>query len=204
MKEDYIIIIDRNKSVITNHEVKRRLNRIWEDEGGEFIERFKEVLVAVKAHYKVYNSDIFSDGFTSRRYQSMIGAHGIGRTKLDIGLISQNALKIKCNNKNNENKTPLVFDHLIGYKSISKKVVRDFVDDYKLDIDKMANNWVQKYICLWLVVKVTKDEHKSENIQRGDKAGAGITDVKSKLMFKHYREDISILLDKNFKSRFFN
>ena len=68
----------------------------------------------------------------------------------------------------------------------------------------MANNWVQKYICLWLVVKVTKDEHRHENIKRGDKAGGGITDVKSKLMFKHYREDISILLDKNFKRRFFD
>ena len=63
----------------------------------------------------------------------------------------------------------------------------------------MANNWVQKYMCLWLVVKVTKDEHKAENIQRGDKAGAGNTTVKKKLMFKHYREDISILLDKNYR-----
>jgi len=203
MKEDYIVKIDRNKSVIKNPEVKRRLKRIWEDEGDEFIDRFKEVLIAVKAHHKVYKDKILEDGFVSRRYQSMIGAHGIGRTKLDIGLISQNAWKIKYSKKENGNKTPLVFDHLIGYKSISKKVVQDFID-LKLDKESMCDKWLENHICLWMGVKVTKEEHKAENIQRGDKAGEGITDVKSKLMFKHYREDISILLDKNFKSRFFD
>ena len=203
MKEDNIIKIDRNKSVIKNHEVKRRLKRIWEDEGDEFIERFKEVLIAVKAHHKVYIDKILEDGFVSRRYQSMIGAHGIGRTKLDIGLISQNAWKIKYSNKENGNKTPLVFDHLIGYKSISKEVVQDFID-LKLNEEYMCDKWLENHICLWMCVKVTKEEHKAENIKRGDKAGEGITDVKSKLMFKHYREDISVLLDKNFKSRFFN
>ncbi len=58
MKEDNIVKIDRTKSVITNHEVKRRLKRIWDDEGEKFVKIFKEVLVAVKAHYEVYNLDI--------------------------------------------------------------------------------------------------------------------------------------------------
>jgi len=201
MKEDNIVKIDRTKSVITNHEVKRRLKRIWDDEGEKFVKIFKEVLVAVKAHYEVYNLDILSDGFMSRRYQSMIGAHGIGKTRLDIGLISQNAWKIKYSD--NKNKTPRVFDHLIGYKSISKEVVKNIIH-FKFNDEYLCNNWLENHICLWMGVKVTKEEHKAENIQRGDKAGAGITDVKSKLMFKHYREDISILLDKNFKSRFFD
>ena len=201
MKEDNIVKIDRTKSVITNHEVKRRLKRIWDDEGEKFVKIFKEVLVAVKAHYEVYNLDILSDGFMSRRYQSMIGAHGIGKTRLDIGLISQNAWKIKYSD--NKNKTPRVFDHLIGYKSISKEVVKNIIH-FKFNDEYLCNNWLENHICLWMGVKVTKEEHKAENIQRGDKAGAGITDVKSKLMFKHYREDISILLDKNFKRRFFD
>jgi len=201
MKEDNIVKIDRTKSVITNHEVKRRLKRIWDDEGEKFVKIFKEVLVAVKAHYEVYNLDILSDGFMSRRYQSMIGAHGIGKTRLDIGLISQNAWKIKYSD--NKNKTPRVFDHLIGYKSISKEVVKNIIH-FKFNDEYLCNNWLENHICLWMGVKVTKEEHKAENIQRGDKAGEGITDVKSKLMFKHYREDISILLDKNFKSRFFD
>jgi len=201
MKEDNIVKIDRTKSVITNHEVKRRLKRIWDDEGEKFVKIFKEVLVAVKAHYEVYNLDILSDGFMSRRYQSMIGAHGIGKTRLDIGLISQNAWKIKYSD--NKNNTPLVFDHLIGYKSISKEVVQNIIH-FKFNDEYLCNNWLENHICLWMGVKVTKEEHKAENIQRGDKAGEGITDVKSKLMFKHYREDISILLDKNFKSRFFD
>ena len=201
MKEDNIVKIDRTKSVITNHEVKRRLKRIWDDEGEKFVKIFKEVLVAVKAHYEVYNLDILSDGFMSRRYQSMIGAHGIGKTRLDIGLISQNAWKIKYSD--NKNKTPRVFDHLIGYKSISKEVVKNIIH-FKFNDEYLCNNWLENHIYLWMGVKVTKEEHKAENIQRGDKAGAGITDVKSKLMFKHYREDISILLDKNFKSRFFD
>jgi len=201
MKEDNIVKIDRTKSVITNHEVKRRLKRIWDDEGEKFVKIFKEVLVAVKAHYEVYNLDILSDGFMSRRYQSMIGAHGIGKTRLDIGLISQNAWKIKYSD--NKNKTPRVFDHLIGYKSISKEVVKNIIH-FKFNDEYLCNNWLENHIYLWMGVKVTKEEHKAENIQRGDKAGEGITDVKSKLMFKHYREDISILLDKNFKSRFFD
>tara|TARA_B100000427_G_C15238837_1_gene476813 strand:+ start:74 stop:679 length:606 start_codon:yes stop_codon:yes gene_type:complete len=201
MKEDNIVKIDRTKSVITNHEVKRRLKRIWDDEGEKFVKIFKEVLVAVKAHYEVYNLDILSDGFVSRRYQSMIGAHGIGKTRLDIGLISQNAWKIKYSD--NKNNTPLVFDHLIGYKSISKEVVQNIIH-FKFNDEYLCNNWLENHICLWMGVKVTKEEHKADNIKRGDKAGEGITDVKSKLMFKHYRDDISILLDKNFKSRFFN
>ena len=201
MKEDNIVKIDRTKSVITNHEVKRRLKRIWDDEGEKFVKIFKEVLVAVKAHYEVYNLDILSDGFMSRRYQSMIGAHGIGKTRLDIGLISQNAWKIKYSD--NKNKTPRVFDHLIGYKSISKEVVKNIIH-FKFNDEYLCNNWLENHIYLWMGVKVTKEEHKAENIQRGDKAGEGITDVKSKLMFKHYREDISILLDKNFKRRFFD
>ena len=53
MKEDNIVKIDRTKSVITNHEVKRRLKRIWDDEGEKFVKIFKEVLVAVKVWFGI-------------------------------------------------------------------------------------------------------------------------------------------------------
>ena len=78
---------------IHNDKVKERLDEVWEVEGEYFQVCFEEVIDVLKAHHKKYNDQIQNRQFITRRYQSMIGAHGIGKTAINIGLCTLAAKK---------------------------------------------------------------------------------------------------------------
>lgn len=196
MKSD-LIKIDFNTYFTENKLIKNRLEKEWEINKIYFQACFEEVLIAVEAHYKKYGNIIFESKFIGRRYKDMIGAHGIGKTKINIGLISENAV-----NSNN-----ITLDHVIGYKTCSKKVINDF-KKYNFDIDYMKDEWLKNHLHLWLVVKVTKDEHKTENIIRGDEIGDYeknfLNDYKMKLKLNHYKNVSQLYLNCNFKFNYFS
>tara|TARA_Y100000590_G_scaffold219341_1_gene248436 strand:- start:36 stop:644 length:609 start_codon:yes stop_codon:yes gene_type:complete len=179
---------------ITDPLVKRRLDEVWEVEGDYFKACFEEVIVVLKAHYKEYKNEIRNRRFITRRYKDMIGAHGIGKTFINIGLYTEDALNEK--NKGEE----IVKDHVFGYITIAKKVVRDFIDK-KICKDE---NWLRKHFHLWLVINVSKEEHKKENILRSNQKNGDSIDYNDKLKLKHYMDVSNLHIRKDFEPKFAN
>ena len=192
-----LIKIDFNTYFTENKLIKDRLEKEWEINKKYFKECFEEVLVAVETHYKKYDKKIFKSKFIGRRYKDMIGAHGIGKTKINIGLISEDTIR----NKN------ITLDHVIGYKTCSKKVINDF-KKYNFDISYMKDDWLKNHLHLWLVIKVTKEEHKTENIIRGDEISDYeqnfLKDYQMKLKLNHYKNVSQLYLNCNFKFNYFS
>lgn len=171
--------------------VKKRLGKIWEVEGDYFKACFEEVIVVLKAHYKEYKNEIRNRRFITRRYKDMIGAHGIGKTAINIGLCTLNANEEKDKHKKTK-------DHIFGYITIANKVVHDFIDN------KIDENWLRNHCHLWLVIEVTKKEHGGKNILRSDQKSGVNVDYNSKLKLKHYMDVSNLHIRKDFETKFAN
>jgi len=180
-----------NKSdCITGPLVERGLGKIWKEEGDYFKVCFEEVITVLEAHYKKYGDQIENRQFITRRYKDMIGAHGIGKTFINIGLYTEDALNEK--NKGEE----IVKDHVFGYITIAKKVVRDFIDK-KICKDE---NWLRKHFHLWLVINVSKEEHKKENILRSNQKNGKNINYDKKKKLEHYKNVSQLFyLEKDYK-----
>ncbi len=70
-------------------------------------------------------------------------------------------------------------DHLFGATEIGKHVHQEFLK-HKCDIDYMVNTWLYENLFLWMTVKVSKDEHKIENIARDEHT------LDQKMCLEHY------------------
>ena len=180
---------------ITDPLVKRRLDEVWEVEGDYFKACFEEVIVVLKAHYKEYKNEIRNRQFITRRYKDMIGAHGIGKTAINIGLCTLNANEEKDKRKKTK-------DHIFGYITIANKVVHDFIDK-KID-DKNWQNWLRNHYHLWLVIEVTKKEHDGKNILRSDQKSGDSIHYNDKLKLKHYMDVSNLHIRKDFEPKFAN
>lgn len=187
-----MIKIQEKNNWLNNPEVCQRLDEIWKTEGNYFQTCFEEVIVVLEAHHKKYKNQITERQFITRRYKDMIGAHGIGKTFINIGLCSEESIL----EKNQGKKT--VKDHVFGYVTIAKKVVCDFIDE------KIDENWLEKNFHLWVTIEVSKKEHRKENIQRSDQNSGLNIDYEHKLKLKHYKVVSDLYIKEKFKPRFSN
>ena len=178
-----------------NQKVQERLKEAWKEEGEYFQVCFEEVIDVLKAHHKKYNDQIQNRQFITRRYQSMIGAHGIGKTAINIGLCTLAA------KKDREQGEKTVKDHVFGYTTTAKKVVNDFVI-LKGKIDD--GEWLRNYFHLWLVIEVSKREHRRENILRSDQESGDNIEYDHKLKLKHYKNVSELYIRNDFKIISFN
>ncbi len=176
---------------INNDLVRKRLDEVWKVEGDYFKVCFEEVVTVLEAHHMKYGDQIENRQFITRRYKDMIGAHGIGKTAINIGLCTLDAKKEKDKHKKTK-------DHMFGYITIANKVVHDFIDN------KIDKNWLRKHCHLWLVIEVTKKEHDRKNILRSDQKSGVNVDYNSKLKLKHYKDVSDLHIKKDFKIRFKN
>jgi len=188
-----------NKSDWINDDlVKKRLDKVWEVEGDYFKACFEEVIVVLKAHHKKYKNQIKNRQFITRRYQSMIGAHGIGKTAINIGLCSDAALKDRKNGK------ATVKDHVFGYVSTSRIIVDAFLKNTNNENEQWYEEWLKDNFHLWLVIEVSKKEHKSDNINRANQQSEESIDYDFKLKLNHYKEVSDLYLRDDFKINFKN
>lgn len=78
-------------------------------------------------------------------------------------------------------------DHVFGVVEIGKYVHKKFKEsDY--NIDYMVNEWLYDNLYLWMTIKVSKEEHKKDNIIRNDHT------IEEKKEFKHYKNVSSFIL----------
>ena len=87
-----------------------------------------------------------------------LGYHGIGKPG---GIPS----KIMSKDSSILNSKHCVNDHLLGATEVGSEIHKVFKKN-NYDIDWMLKEWLFENLYLWGTVKVTKEEHKSNNILR--------------------------------------
>ena len=83
-------------------------------------------------------------------------------------------------------------DHIIGATTVGE-YVHHMLKLNKYRIDWMVDEWLYDNLYLWATIKVTKEEHKKENIIRGDASNDVRKLVDSKMNLKHYKNVSNIL-----------
>jgi hypothetical protein len=91
-------------------------------------------------------------------YRLNLGYSGIGR----IGGITTKLKSIDSINLPSSKKTD---DHVFGASEIGRHIRYEF-EKYNMDIDYMVNTWLYDNLYLWAKIKVSKEEHKKDNIAR--------------------------------------
>ncbi len=125
------------------------------------------------------NEDATNKQLEQFMYRLGLGYFGIGKQGgLTSGLITEDA-SVKGVEK--------TADHLLGTTQIGKYIHEQF-EKNDWDIDYMVNEWLYENLWLWMTIKVTKTEHKKDNIIRNDHT------IEEKLELKHYTNTSEIIL----------
>ena len=118
-------------------------------------------------------------------YKNTAGYNGIGAGNgIQSGFTSKAASLLKL-------KFPklIMHDHVMGATQVGK-YVEQFVLNNNWKNSKVREAWVYKNLYLWGTMRVTKKEHKEENIIRGEHT------ITEKNRFKHYKNVSKIILIK--------
>ena len=147
--------------------------KYWGKNNAEYKKWFRKQL----KHLLIEIEDGVSEkDMSSFIYRLGLGYWGIGKQS---GIPSGIKTKASTENSNTD-------DHLFGTVEIGKYIHSEF-EKFGLDIDYMVEEWLYKNLWLWMTIKVSKEEHKKENIERN------IHGIKEKLELKHYKNVRSLL-----------
>lgn len=94
------------------------------------------------------------------------------------GIGKQSGLQSGLTTKDSMNQ-PFVHDHVFGSVEIGKYIHQEFIK-YNYNIDYMVDTWLYENLWLWMTIKVSKKEHKKENILRGTHT------IEEKKTLQHY------------------
>lgn len=83
----------------------------------------------------------------------------LGISGKDIKLYSLNAFNLKKSLPYDEFRKVVTNDHVFGCLCYTNIMLIDFINS-GLNIDYMVNEWLENHLYLWVVIRVTKDEHK--------------------------------------------
>ena len=105
----------------------------------------------------------------------LIGYNGLGYhiTPTRCGLMSEASVGVdssKCTK-----------DHHMGVTKVGIQVVNAF-EACDFDFDYMVNEWLYEHLHYWFTIRITKEEHKKENLSRNEHS------VEEKENFVHYNE----------------
>ena len=129
------------------------------------------------------NPDIFDTDFPAKSgfYKNGIGYRGIGKGG---GFTSGFHSKDTLSSKKTTN------DHIIGATTVGQ-YVHIILKDNQHNIDWMVEEWLYENLYLWATIKVTKEEHKPENIKRSINIKNIKKTVEEKSNLDHYTENVS-------------
>jgi len=142
-------------------------NKYWEKNSLYYKKWFRRQL----KHLLLEIEDGVSEGeMNFFMYRLGLGYWGIGKQS---GIPSGIKTKDSLTNSNTD-------DHLFGTVEIGKYIHKEF-ESCGFDIDHMVNVWLHENLWLWMTIKVSKEEHKKENIERN------IHDIEKKVNLEHYK-----------------
>lgn len=133
---------------------KCKRDSLWNRKGERMRRRFKMQLMK----YKPIMNGEFTDDEIMRVAQSDIGYNGIGVNEYSK-IISEYAY-----NNPNESRTK---DHYFGTTSIAEFVLESFREN-DFDVDYMVNEWLYEHLYLWALIRITRKEHKQDNLARNE------------------------------------
>lgn len=79
-------------------------------------------------------------------------------------------------------------DHVIGTSECGRIVHKEFIR-CNFDYDYMVNQWLYNHLYLWATIKVTKEEHRKDNIHRDKNT------LDEKLNLQHYINISELIYD---------
>jgi hypothetical protein len=145
-------------------------DKLWKKNGEDYERWFGRQIRTLKNDVESGSNDKELSQFT---YRLALGYYGIGRQGgLTSGLVTEDAMV------NGVKKTA---DHLLGTTQIGK-YIHEECEKYNWDFDYMVNEWLYENLWLWMTIKVTTQEHKSDNIIRNEHT------IEDKLLLKHYKK----------------
>ena len=102
-----------------------------------------------------------------------MGYRGIG---FNNGVYSNLKTKQTLNKTNKD----LTFDHVVG-TTLCGETVKKVIEQNNFDIEYLLNNQLFDHLYLWVTLKVTKEQHKKDNILRNKNS------LSEKLNLDHYK-----------------
>ena len=161
---------DNNMDIQKLFKTKGRKQDLWKKDEVKFKKWLKSNLILLKVMDE--NPTDFDMNYKDKAfYRLMIGYYGVGYGNgFSSGLLSNDA-SVKG--------IPTTTDHWAGASKVGEYVHMIFKKS-GYDIDWMLNEWLYDNLHLWATIKVTKEEHKKENIIRN-----GHT-LEEKNKLKHY------------------
>lgn len=114
--------------------------------------KWRTWLVMLKAGLEDPNCDLDSIHLFCRQ---MFGYGTFGNSGPIIGLFTENGINVNSTETENQ----LVNDHVFGCLLIAILVKKTFIES-GYDIEYMINEWLPNNLYLWMVVRMTKDEHR--------------------------------------------
>lgn len=152
---------------------KRQLH--WNKNGHTFKRWFKKQLNHLLVEIECESTEGELNFFM---YRLGFGYWGIGKQSgLQSGLMTKKSIE-----------SPSVHDHVFGSVEIGKYIHQEFITN-NYDINYMVNHWLYENLWLWMTIKVSKEEHKKENIIRG------LHTIDDKKTLKHYNNVSKIVFN---------
>lgn len=123
----------------------------------------------------------------------------LGISGKDIKLYSLNAFNLKKSLPYDQYRKVVTYDHFFGCLCYANIMLIDFINS-GLNIDYMVNEWLEKHLYLWVVIRVTKDEHSTitsntKKLTESENPNYEL-EYNSKRNMEHYKEisDIGFLV----------
>ncbi len=155
---------------------KNKREKYWSKNSSDYKCWFEKMLNHLLIEIKFNSSEKEMNSFI---YRLGLGYWGIGvQYGLSSGIKTQDSVT-KPNTK----------DHVFGTVEIGKFIHSEF-EKNSFDIDYMVNEWLYENLWLWMTIKVSKEEHKKENIERNSHT------LNEKKELRHYK-NISDLIFKS-------
>jgi len=146
---------------------RRKRDKIWEQRGPEIKVNFKENLEVLEFKSKEHHKK------TIKSFEQVgIGYNGLG-TQFISGIQSEASV--------GKASKETVNDHLIGAAKIGE-FVHNELKKSNYNINWMVDHWLYEHLFLWGTVKITREEHRKENVLRNSNHT-----IEQKLNLEHYK-----------------
>ena len=144
--------------------------RLWKKNAEEYKRWFGRQIRTLKNDVDAGANEKELAQFT---YRLALGYFGVGKQGgLTSGLVTEDTMI------NGIKKTA---DHLLGTTQIGK-FIHEECEKNNWNFDYMVNVWLYENLWLWMTIKVTTEEHRSDNIIRNEHS------IEDKLLLKHYKK----------------
>jgi hypothetical protein len=156
---------------------ENKRQQLWDKNQNHYKKWFRRALEQLKLDIQLNLTDKDLALYT---YRLSIGYWGIGKGNgIPSGIRSTATQNLKSNQTTN--------DHLFGVVEVGRYVHQELIK-MNMDVDRMVNEWLYDNLWLWITIKVSKTEHKSENIARNKHS------LDDKKQLKHYKNVSELIL----------